>query len=84
MSLEEGIRKMTSFPAQKLGLFERGILRKGFFADVVVLNIEAIQETGTLEAPNQYPRGIDHVIVNGQIVLHNGVQNLGSRPGKIL
>ena len=83
LSLEEAIRKMTSFPAQRLGLPDRGILRDGFKADMVVFDagtVAALAAPGNLRA---YPRGIDYVIVNGVVVIAEG-ENTGALPGRSL
>ena len=83
LSLEEAIRKMTAFPAQRLGLPDRGLLRDGFKADVVIFDpatVEALSTPGNLRA---YPRGIDTVIVNGVVVIHEG-ENSGALPGRAL
>jgi N-acyl-D-aspartate/D-glutamate deacylase len=71
-SLEEAVRKMTSLPARRLGLWDRGLLRPGMYADLVVFDPEQVEDTATFEHPNEYPRGIDLVIVNGRIALEGG------------
>jgi N-acyl-D-amino-acid deacylase len=83
LSLEEAIRKMTSFPAQRLGLPDRGLLRDGFRADVVVFDPETVGSPATRERPKQYPSGIEHVIVNGQLVIEGG-EHTGALPGRAL
>ena len=83
LSLPEAIRKMTSFPAQRLGLRERGILRDGFIADIVVFDPDTIESPATPQQPRQYPRGIDYVIVNGTIVVEGEVHT-GALPGRAL
>ena len=83
LKLPEAIRKMTSFPAQRLGLPDRGILRDGFKADIVLFNPNTIKALATKEDPKQYPVGIDYVIVNGQVVIDNG-ENTGVLPGRAL
>jgi N-acyl-D-aspartate/D-glutamate deacylase len=82
-SLEEAVRKITSLPAHRMGLWDRGILRPGAYADVVVFDPERIEDTATFEEPKQYPRGIETVIVNGRIVLHEG-KRTRERPGRPL
>lgn len=72
LTLENAIRKMTSFPAQKLRLRDRGLLRKGMWADITVFNPEKIGDKATYASPHQYPVGIKYVIVNGQVVIANG------------
>ena len=83
LKLPEAIRKMTSFPAQRLGLPDRGILRDGFKADIVVFDPNAVKALATKENPKQYPVGIDYVIVNGQLVIDEG-ENTGALPGQAL
>jgi N-acyl-D-amino-acid deacylase len=83
MSLEQAIRKATSFPAQKLGLKDRGIIAENMFADIVVFDAEKIGELGTHDAPHQYPRGIEYVLVNGEIVIERG-KHSRKLPGRVL
>ena len=83
LRLPEAIRKMTSFPAQRLGLPDRGILRDGFKADIVVFNPRTVKAPATREDPKQYPIGIDYVIVNGRVVIDRG-ENTGALPGRAL
>ena len=72
LSLEEAIRKMTSFPANRLNLKGRGLLRKGYFADLVIFDEARINDKATYENPRQFPEGIEYVIVNGQVLLEKG------------
>jgi N-acyl-D-amino-acid deacylase len=72
LALPDAIRKMTSFPAQRLGLPDRGLLRDGFKADIVVFDARRVKAPGTRTQPKQFPIGIDYVIVNGQVVVDNG------------
>jgi N-acyl-D-amino-acid deacylase len=83
LRLPEAIRKMTSFPAQRLGLPDRGILRDGFKADIVIFDPDTVKTDATLGDPKHYPVGIDYVIVNGQIVIENG-RHTGELPGRAL
>lgn len=83
LKLPEAIRKMTSFPAQRLGLTDRGVLRDGFKADIVIFNPDTVRTDATKDDPKHYPVGIDYVIVNGQVVIEKGV-NTGATPGKAL
>lgn len=83
LTLENAIRKMTSFPAQRLGLKDRGILKEGMAADIVVFNPNTIRDNATYLDTHQYPDGIPYVIVNGKIVVENGKQ-LRNYPGKVL
>jgi N-acyl-D-amino-acid deacylase len=83
LSLEEAVRKMTYLPARKLQLHNRGLLKKGYQADIVVFDESQIIDTATFENPHQYPLGIHHVIVNGQRVISDG-KHTGRLPGKVL
>jgi N-acyl-D-amino-acid deacylase len=83
LSLEEAVRKMTYLPARKLQLKDRGLLKKGYQADMVVFDESQITDTATFENPHQYPLGIHHVLVNGQRVISDG-EHTGRLPGKIL
>lgn len=82
-SVEEAVRKMTSLPARRLGLQDRGVLRAGMKADLVVFDPAAVRDTPTFEKPLQYPEGISYVIVNGKLVLDDG-KRTGERPGRPL
>jgi N-acyl-D-amino-acid deacylase len=77
LMLENAIRKMTSLPAQKLGLRDRGIIREGMRADITIFNPETITDRATYQNPHQYPDGVEYVIVNGKIAVgergHTGV-----------
>ena len=83
LELEDAVRRMTSLPAQRVGLKNRGILKEGFFADVVLFDAEKVIDKATFEQPAQFPEGIDTVIVNGQIVVDSG-ELTKTRPGKLL
>jgi N-acyl-D-aspartate/D-glutamate deacylase len=83
LTLEEAVRKMTSFPAQRLSLKDRGIIREGMWADLVVFNHDRILDKSTYEQPSLYPEGIEYVIMNGEIVIEDG-QHTGRLPGKVL
>jgi N-acyl-D-amino-acid deacylase len=83
ISLEEAIQKMTGLPARKLRWTNRGLVKEGYRADLVVLNPETIADRATFENPHQYPAGIQAVIVNGAIVVRGGVHS-GARPGEVL
>ena len=81
--LQEAIRKMTSLPAKALRIKERGLLVKGYFADVVIFDPETIIDHATFENPHQYATGVSHVIVNGEVVVKDGVHQ-GNTPGRVL
>lgn len=83
LTLEEAVRKMTSFPAQRLGLVDRGVLRPGMKADIAVLDPRRVRDTATFEHPHQYAEGFSFVVVNGEIVFENG-RMTAARPGSVL
>ncbi len=83
LTLEDAIRKMTSFPAQRVGLTDRGVLRPGLKADIVVFNPATIIDKATFEKPHQYAEGVVAVVVNGRLTLSNG-QMTGERAGRAL
>ena len=83
LTLEQAIRKMTSFPAQKLGLQDRGLLLENNWADIVIFDPDTIIDKATYAKPYQIPEGIDYVIVNGQIVIKNGKQSK-KKPGLVI
>jgi N-acyl-D-amino-acid deacylase len=82
LSWEEAVHKMTGKPALKFRLEKRGILEKGYFADLVIFDPETIEDKATLEDPYQYPVGISHVIVNGALAYEDG--KIGARKGMVL
>ncbi|HWP38006.1 MAG TPA: D-aminoacylase [Gemmatimonadales bacterium] len=83
IALEEAVRKMASFPAQRLGLLDRGVLRPGMKADVAVFDPERVRDAATFERPHQYAEGFSLVIVNGAVVYENGAMT-AARPGRVL
>jgi N-acyl-D-amino-acid deacylase len=83
LSLEEAVHRMTGAPAARLGLRERGLLRDGFAADVVVFDPLRVRANATYEEPRQFPDGIEHVIVNGELVVDAGIHT-GAIPGRAL
>jgi dihydroorotase/N-acyl-D-amino-acid deacylase len=83
LTLEDGVRRMTSLPAQRLGLKDRGLLREGYWADVVVFDPDRISDMATFASPKQYPAGINYVVVNGRVVIDGG-NHTGERPGMVL
>ena len=83
IGIEEAIRKMTSLPAQTFRLWDRGLLRPGMAADVVILDEKTVADRATFQQPKQYPMGIDYVLVNGQVVIEKG-KHSGVRAGQIL
>jgi len=83
LTLEEAVRKMTSLPAQKLKLRDRGLIRGGFWADITVFNRGAVMDKATYSMPHTYPVGIEYVIVNGKMVIDRG-KHTGALPGRAL
>ena len=83
LRLEDAIRKMTTLPAQFLGLTDRGTIRVGMWADVVIFNPKQIMNRATYTNPREYPSGINYILVNGKIVAENGTYT-GALPGKVL
>jgi len=83
LTLEDAIRKMTTLPAQVLGLRDRGQIREGFAADLVLFDPAAVRETNSFEKPKSYPVGIPYTIVNGTVVIDGG-KHTGARPGRAL
>jgi N-acyl-D-aspartate/D-glutamate deacylase len=83
LTLEEAVRKMTSWPATRLRLASRGLIKEGCWADVVIFDYDKIQDRATYEQPILYPEGIDYVLVNGQVVIDQG-KHTGARPGKVI
>ncbi len=72
LSIEEAIYKMTGFPAQTLGLKDRGILKEGYFADITIFDQETIAEQATFTSPHNYSTGIKNVLVNGKLTINDG------------
>ena len=83
LSLEEAIRKMSSQSARRLGIHDRGLITKGYFADIAIFDPDEIIDRATFENPHQYAIGTKFVLVNGTVVVENG-QHTGARPGRIL
>lgn len=92
LTLEEAVRKMTSFPAQRFGLHDRGLLRPGARADVVIFDLARVHDRATNlfphpypfeNYPHRYPEGIDYVLVNGVVVVEEG-EHTGAMPGRVL
>ncbi|MBI5750030.1 MAG: D-aminoacylase [Nitrospinae bacterium] len=81
--LPAAIYKMTSFPCKRIGIKDRGMIKEGCFADLVIFNPDTISNTATYESPKNYPKGIEYVIVNGIITVKNG-EHTGTKAGRIL
>ncbi len=82
-SLEEAVRKMTGMSAEKFHLRQRGLLKPGYSADVVVFDPDTVRDTSTFTQPHQYPVGIPFVLVNGKVVIDQG-KHTGALPGQVL
>ena len=83
LPLEAAVAKLTSVPAARVGLRDRGVLREGAVADIVVLDPDVVAEQGSYEDPSRYVRGIEHVFVNGRAAILAG-EETGDRPGRLL
>ena len=83
LRLEDAIRRMTSFPATRFGLGDRGLLRKGMAADLVVFDPQTVIDRATYDNPRQAPLGIEHVFVNGVAAVANGAVS-GRRAGVLV
>jgi N-acyl-D-amino-acid deacylase len=83
ISLPEAVRRLTSFPAATLSLKERGLLKKGYYADVVMFDPATVQDHATFEKPHQLATGIDNVWVNGVRALADGVAT-GAASGRVV
>jgi dihydroorotase/N-acyl-D-amino-acid deacylase len=83
LPLETAVQKMSSFPAQRLGLVDRGVLKQGLKADIAVFDPTTVRDTATFEKPHSYAEGVTHVIINGQVAFENGAMT-AARPGRVL
>jgi len=83
LSLEDAVRKMTSWPAQRMGLSDRGLIRDGMRADIVVFDLDKLDDGATWDNPLAAPTGIETVIVNGVVTLDGG-KHTGARAGAVL
>ena len=81
--LEEAIKRLTSFPASNLKIEKRGVLKPGFFADIVAFNPETVSDHATFTDPHQYATGMVHVFVNGGQVIKDG-EHTGAKPGRVV
>jgi N-acyl-D-amino-acid deacylase len=84
LTLEEAIRKMTSWPATRMGLERRGVIREGAWADITVFDLATIEDRATYDEPVLFPEGIEYVLVNGVVVIEDGGTHTGARPGHVL
>jgi N-acyl-D-amino-acid deacylase len=83
LSLEDAVHKMTQKPAEKIGLDKRGLLKRGYFADVAVFDATQVNDSADYANPYQYAHGVEHVVLNGQVVVRAG-QHTGELAGKVL
>jgi N-acyl-D-amino-acid deacylase len=83
LTLPDAIRKMTSWPATRMRQFDRGAIRTGMWADITLFDYDRIQDTATYRDPTATPKGIEYVLVNGQLVIDKG-HHTGAKPGKVL
>jgi N-acyl-D-amino-acid deacylase len=83
ITLEDAVRKMSAFPAQRIGLADRGVLREGMKADIAIFDPATVRDMATFERPHQYAEGVFAVVVNGQVAFENGRMTT-ARPGRIL
>lgn len=83
LTLEDAIRKMTSWPATRMRLPHRGLIKEGFWADAVVFDLDNLHDRATYEEPTRFPTGIEWVLVNGEVVIQDG-EHTGARPGHVL
>jgi N-acyl-D-amino-acid deacylase len=83
LTLEDAVRKMAAAPAARLGLSDRGVLKKGMKADIAIFDAAAVRDVATFTKPHQYAEGFSHVLVNGQVVFENG-EMTQARPGRVL
>lgn len=83
LGLEEAVRKMTAAPAARLGLNDRGLLRDGYYADIVVFDPVTVRSNATYDDPRRYPDGIVYVVVNGQLVVDDA-RHTGAHPGRVV
>ncbi len=83
LSLETAVAKLTSVPAERMGLSDRGVIREGLAADLVVFDSATVLDRATFVEPARYPVGIPHVVVNGRLAVRDG-EETGERPGRLL
>jgi N-acyl-D-amino-acid deacylase len=83
LTLEEAVRKMTSWPATRMRLADRGVIRVGAWADVTIFDLDALDDRATYARPMEFPSGIDWVLVNGVVVIDHG-RHTGAKPGVVL
>jgi N-acyl-D-amino-acid deacylase len=84
LGLEDAVRKMTSWPATRMRLMDRGLLREGMRADIILFDLDRMDDRATYEDPTAFPVGIDLVVVNGVVVIDEDGRHTGARPGQVL
>jgi len=83
LSLEQAVRKVTSFPVQRFKLGKRGLLVPGYAADLAVFDLDTIADKATFQEPRQFPDGISHVVVGGELTMEHG-KHTQARPGGLI
>jgi len=83
LSLEQAIHRASGLPATNLSLKQRGFLREGYYADILIFDANTIRDHATFEEPHQYSTGIETVVINGQVVIDKG-EHTGALPGKVV
>jgi N-acyl-D-amino-acid deacylase len=83
LTLEAAVRKMSALPAEHFGFRDRGLVKEGYAADLVLFDPQRVADRATFEAPHAWPDGMPHVLVNGVFVVRDG-QHTGARPGAVL
>ena len=83
LTWEEGVRRMTSAPARRIGALDRGLIRPGMMADLVLFDPDSLKDTATYDNPKQYPEGVSYVAVNGELVIGESLPT-GATPGRAL
>ncbi|MDG2240377.1 MAG: D-aminoacylase [Longimicrobiales bacterium] len=84
LTLAEAVRKMTSWPATRMRLDRRGVIREGAWADITIFDLDRVSDQATYDEPVLFPVGIEYVLVNGEVVIEDGGTHTGARPGHVL
>lgn len=84
MTQEEAVRKMTSLPAKQMQLADRGVLRKGAFADVTIFDPETVRNRASFKDPHRFSKGIEYVLINGKLVLEDGRYDDKALAGQVI
>jgi N-acyl-D-aspartate/D-glutamate deacylase len=84
LTLAEAVRKMTSWPATRMRLERRGVIREGAWADITIFDLARVSDRATYDEPVLFPEGIEYVLVNGEVVIEDGGTHTGARPGHVL